>query len=240
MDELKKASLGKMARQFVIDNYSIQKIGKKLEEIFDSMPNIDWDFNFEQEQRDENYIPPEINNDSEWLIDIYKNILKIDLDTSDPGHKHWSEALSNGAERSEILKYFRGVAVQENQKNKQEKKIEFGSLLDNTKNKRALFVLEGEEEDIFLASSLLQSFNESHPDYDIYFACKNEYHMILLANKYIHKILSYQKEFENELLMIGSGSNEGYFDYYCNLGILTQRHINYHGIDNKVFNLIHE
>ena len=80
---------------------------------------------------------------------------------------------------------------------------------------------------------------EAQKDHDIYFACKSKYHRILLANEYIYKVLPYTSELESEFLMIGAGTNNPYFDYYCNLGILTQRHVNYHGIDNKVFNLMH-
>ena len=86
----------------------------------------------------------------------------------------------------------------------------------------------------------LESFKSSHPDYDVYFACSPHYHYILLSNKYIYKVLPYSNELEDEALMIGSGLKDFYFDYYCNLGILTQNHVNYHGIDNKIFNLIHE
>ena len=41
------------------------------------MPD-DWDFNFEIEERDPFYEPPEIESDSEWITDLYKNILKVE------------------------------------------------------------------------------------------------------------------------------------------------------------------
>ena len=237
MDEIKKDAMGKKARQYVINNYSIEIIGKKLEEIFDSMPDMDWDFNFKQKLRDPNYIPPHTEDDNEWLIDVYKNILKIEIDASDDGHKYWMKAIENGGSREQILNHFHGVAKQENEKNKADKIVEFDSLLDETEGKRALFVLKEAEEDIFLATSLLESFKDSHPDYDVYFACDPQYHHILLSNKHVHKTLPFTPELESEFLMIGSGTDNPYFDYYCNLGILTQRHVNYHGIDNKVFDL---
>ena len=184
-----------------------------------------------------NYIPPHTEDDNEWLIDVYKNILKIEIDASDDGHKYWMKAIENGGSREQILNHFHGVAKQENEKNKADKIVEFDSLLDETEGKRALFVLKEAEEDIFLATSLLESFKDSHPDHDVYFACDPQYHHILLSNKHVHKTLPFTPELESEFLMLGSGTDNPYFDYYCNLGILTQRHVNYHGIDNKVFDL---
>ena len=240
MDELKRSSLGKRAREYVVNNHSIDIIGKKLEKIFDEMPYSDWDFNFEKVARDPNYIPEPTESDSDWLIDIYKNILKIDLDSSDDGHKYWMDLLEKGSQRNQVLEHFKGIALQENHKNESEKAVPFDHLLDKGKNKRALFVLKETEEDIFLASSLLDSFKASHPDYDVYFACDQQYHHILTSNEHVHKVLPFSKEMQSEFLMIGSSTDNPYFHYYCNLGILTQTHVNYHGIDNKVFNLEYE
>ena len=47
MSQDEKESWGKKARQFVIDNCSVEEIGKQLEEIFDSMPEVDFDFEFD-------------------------------------------------------------------------------------------------------------------------------------------------------------------------------------------------
>jgi hypothetical protein len=240
MDELKKSSLGKKSREYVIKNYSIDVIGKKLESILDSMPAIEWDFDFKKELKDPEYTPPHIEDHSRWLIDIYKNILKVDLDETDEGHQHWMKAFEQGATKESIISYFRSTAAKENQDINQDQEISFDDLLDETKNKRALFVLKENEEDLFLATSLLDSFKESHSDYDLYFACDKKYHYILNSNPNIHKALPYAKELENEFLMIGAGVEDPYFDYYCNLGVLTQRNINYHGIDNIAFDLNYE
>ena len=242
MDALKRNSIGKKSRAFVIDNYSVNVIGAKLEDILDNMPDIDWDFNFKRELRDPNYIPPNIESDSDWLIDIYKNILKMEVDISDEGHQHWMSSIEKGGGRQEILKYFRSVAAEENSKINSDKTISFDDLLDRNGNKRALFVLKENEEDIFLATSLLKSFKESHCNYDVYFACDPQYYSIVNSNPYVHKVLPFTPELESEFLMIGAGQNkkESYFNYYCNLGILTQRHVNYHGLDNKVFDLNYE
>jgi len=242
MDALKKSSVGKKSRDYVINNYSVEIIGKKLEDIFDNMPKVEWDFDFSSSLKNSSYLPPEIEDNKKWLIDIYKNILDMDVDELDQGHKHWMNAFKNGGDRGSILKYFHSVAEQENRQILGEKEVSFDSFLDKNENKRALFVLEGKEEDILLVSSLFKSFKESHQDYDIYFACGTKYRPILQANPYIHKVLPFTSELESEFLMIGAGQKEEdrYFHYYCNFGILTQKHINYHGLSQRLFNLDHE
>lgn len=229
--------MGKKSRKYVIDNYSLDVIGKKLEEIIDNMPDVDYDFDFKKTLRDPNYNPPNIESDVEWLIDIYKNILKVELDASDEGHQHWMKVLSNGGTREGVLDYFRNVALKENGNIQSEEKVEFGDLIKNNGNKKALFLLKESAEDIFLCTSLLESFKKSNPDYDIFFSCDPQYHNIVQSNPNIYKVLEYDPQMENELVMIGCGKSDPYFDYYCNLGILTQRVPNYIGIKEIDFQL---
>jgi glycosyltransferase involved in cell wall biosynthesis len=50
LDKSKRIEIGKKARLWTIDNYSVAAVGKKLEEILDAMPSIDYDFDWEKEQ----------------------------------------------------------------------------------------------------------------------------------------------------------------------------------------------
>ena len=110
-----RSEIGKKARNFVLNNYSIDVIGPKLEKIIDRMPEVNWDFYFTEEERDPNYNPPDIESTSDWIVDIYKNILKVELDDTDAGHKHWMAQISKGMTRADVLKYFKKVALKENQ-----------------------------------------------------------------------------------------------------------------------------
>ncbi len=51
MNKEKAAQMGARARQWTIDNYSTEAVGKKLESIIDAMPEIDYDFDWENEQK---------------------------------------------------------------------------------------------------------------------------------------------------------------------------------------------
>ena len=79
MDARKKAAKGKRSREFVIKNYSVDEVGAKLEKILDEMPECQWDFDFEEKPRNPDFEPDECLDDSAWLVDIYKNILNMEV-----------------------------------------------------------------------------------------------------------------------------------------------------------------
>jgi hypothetical protein len=239
MDLLKRASLGKKSRQFVIDNYSIEVVGKKLESIIDAMPDHDYNFSFKKEKRDPNYIPPNIENDSEWLVDIYKNILKVDLDHNDEGHKHWMESLKNGATRQSILDYFKSVAVQENSNIDNSKLIDLKDLIKNEGNKKALFCINTSEEDVLLVSSLLESFKSKNENCDIFFATDPMFFPIIDCNPNIKRCIPYQDGLEDERSMLGSGLKEKYryFDFCYNFNKILNNSMSAISIKNDHYNI---
>lgn len=235
MDLLKRSSLGKKARQFVLDNYSIEIVGKKLESILDSLPEIDYDFEFKADLRNTEYIPKDSFNDSDWLIDIYANMLKVDLDHHDEGHKYWMDMFSKGATREQVLDHFKQVAHSENQKiQSQDQPVDFNSVLVNNGNKKALFACTTSIADIILITSLIPSFKEEHPGCDIFFATKTEYQDVLLSNPDIFKVIPFQGEMNDESIMLGAGLDEAYFDFSYNFNLALS---NYISIENKSFKL---
>ena len=237
MSKEEKGLFGKQARKFVLENYSVSVIGKQLENIFDNMPSIDWDFNFKHEERNPNYEPPEITSDAEWLKDLYKNILKVDSSDIDEGHKHWMKRLEDDLPRSTVLEYFRSVARKENIENK---KINLEDLLDTDDPKDKLLIVMPERiGDVYLSTSLLPNFKKQYPDHKIYYATSTKYFEILDGNPYIHKCIPYHEELANLPLMEGKGNNKGYFDMVFIPFLGTQRVINYthNGKDKIQFDL---
>jgi len=225
MSSAKRAEIGKTARDFVIKNYSIESICSKLEDIIDNMPEPDWNFEFKIEEKDENYTPnPSLPNE-EWIIDIYKNILKMEVDEDDEGFKHWINRLNTDMDKESVLKYFHQVAEQENAKNKS---IKFEDIIDkDDKGKRLLISMPQSIGDIYLCTSLLKNIKETYPDYNIYFATKPEYFDILDGNPYIHKVIPYSQELDSLPTMEGQGGHEGYFEVAFLPFIGTQRILNY-------------
>lgn len=233
MSERDKAKMGAKAKKFVEENYSIKTIGKKLESILDEMPSIDWDFNFTVPERNPNYNPPNIKSDSEWVIDIYKNILKVEVSEHDEGHSHWVKRLSNDLNRKDVLKYFRSVADKENRENK---KVDLSDLLDkNDEGMRLLLSIPENAVDIYLSTALLPNIKKQYPNYNIYYATQPKYFEILDGNPYIHKCIPYHSLLSNCLLMEGSDNNRGYFEIAFDPSLNTKTDINFtHNAKDKI------
>jgi len=214
MNVQKRQEQEKKSRQYVLDNYSTEIIGKRLEKILDAMPEVDWDFDFSFKPRNPDYIPNAIENNSEWVIDLYKNILLCDVDSSDPGHEHWIKRLNTDMNREQVLAYFQDVARKENsEKNKKD----FGDLFEKNNKKRALMVCNGDLNLVFSSTSLLEDYALKYPDVDLYFACQPQLLSLLDGNPHIKSVIPYMPEMEDELNMIGRGAHKGYVDYYINI-----------------------
>jgi len=224
MDESIKLDQGNKSRKFVIKNYSIEAVGRKIESIIDSMEKVDWDFDFEEKERNSSYKPKDNNSDSDFLIDIYKNILNINLDENDDGHKHWISEIQKGATRESILNYFKSVAIKEN---KELIKTDVRDLFKDSKNDKALFVLNGKHSDVFNSTSLLEDFNKKYPKVDLYYCCNPAHFDILNGNPYIFKTIPYSPEFENENSFIGGGKNKPIVQYHCVLNASADKFPNY-------------
>ena len=239
MKSSKRSSIGKIGRQFVIDNFSTEVIGAQLEQIFDSMPDCEWDFDFSQEQKNPNYTPPEIDSDSDWLKDIYKNILLVEVNPeTDNGHKYWMQEISKGKSRGEILSYFKQVAEKENSSITD--KIDFEDLLgDEGADNRLAIVIPGEESDVLIINSLLGRVKKLYPNHNIYIITNPEFNDLIEDNSNVFKIIPYKKDVDSLLFLEGAGSHKGYFDLAFLPHIGTQKMFNFqhNGKDKNEFKL---
>jgi glycosyltransferase involved in cell wall biosynthesis len=227
MKPQKRASLGRKARQFIIDNYSPKVIGEKLEEIFDEMPYCDWDFDFSEKERNPNYIAPEIKDDSLWLIDIYENILNMSIDPlTDKGHEHWIKKLSEGTPREDILEYFVRIAEKENEKILNKRKME--DFLDgDSPDGRVAVVMPGSAGDVLWVNSLIGNLKKLYSDHDIYFITDPKFFPFIEDHPGIHKLIPYSSDIDALHLLEGVGSHEGFFEVAYVPHVGTQKVLNY-------------
>lgn len=211
MSPFKRKEIGQTAREWTIKNYSVECIGKRIEELIDNAPMTDYDFSQKEEQKDPYVQIPNIENDSEWLINLYQHILKMKhVDENDEGHKYWMNEFKKGAKREDIEKYFRQIALQENEKNK---KIDFESFLDETdKGKRILYAIPESIGDIYMSTALFENIKKQYPEHNLYVAVMPEYFGILQGNPFIHRLIQYTPQMDQLLWLEGIGDHEGYFD----------------------------
>jgi glycosyltransferase involved in cell wall biosynthesis len=238
MSPIKRREMGKKAREWTIENFSIEKIGEKIEKFLDEAPYTNYDFSLKEDERDPFLQIPDIKDDSKWLEYMYHNILKMhNVDVNDEGHKYWMNEIKKGAKRPDIENYFRQVALQENEKNK---KIEFEDLLDkNDKGKRILYIMPESIGDIYMSTALFANIKKQYPDHNLYVAVKREYFDILKGNPFIHKLLQYIPQMDQLLWLEGVGDHEGYFEIAFLPFVGTQRFLDYlHNGKTKIqFNL---
>ena len=202
-----KKLLGKAARQFVIDNYSIEVVGKFFENLFDSFPHVDYVFENKKLKCDPFYDPDVNLQDKEWVESLYCNILT----KQDPaGVIHWIQRLKTDLKRSDVLNYFRKVALSENQNSFLDEML--SSLKENKDSKKIAFIQPNGVEEIIIATSLVTSIKKIYPNYDIYFFTRNEYFDLINSHPDVKKVLNYFNKMDDPLFFEGKGANNKYFD----------------------------
>lgn len=217
--------MGSKARKWVIDNFSVQVVGKKIEDFLDKMEVIDWGA-VKPIVPDPNAFVPAIPDEKNWLKCLYKNILKMEVQDNDSGLIHWMNQIKTSPRQS-IENFFRQEAsriVGE----KSVKPVDFSELLGkDDEHRRILYVMPEGFGDVFMSTSLFKSIKEQYPDYNLYVATKKEFMPILNGNEYIYKILEYQPVMDNLLMMEGVANHKGYFDIAFVPHVTTQRFLTY-------------
>ena len=209
MPSSQRSEMGRIARQWVIDNFSVEVIGKKLEEIIDNMPAVDYDY--ESKHRDYNlsYEAEPCSEKADLIINIYKNILDEDVDKNSAAVKHWVEKIKSGEKLESIVAKFRNVANQQIKKHNAPNLEDLLSKKD--KGFRIAVIVPQSEVDVLLVNSLMKRFKKLYSDYNIYFFTKPEYFEFIEDSPYVFKILKYSEDIENCLDLEGIGNSEGVF-----------------------------
>ena len=224
---------GKKSRQWTIDNFSIEVIGKKLEDIIDEMPPVEYDYETSHMQFDPSYQPTgNFASNEEFIIDIYKNILKDDVDQNSQGFKHWMTKLQQGQSHQEVLNHFKHIAVREKQKS-QIPSME-SLLAKEGKAKKIAIVIPQSEVDVLLVNSLLKNLKSQYKKHDLYIFTNPQYYPYIDDNPAVYKLMPYNPSIENQLVMEGCNDHKGYFDMVFYPHATTQKSLCYlHNGANK-------
>jgi hypothetical protein len=202
-----KKLLGKQARQFVIDNYSIEVVGKYFEDLFDSLPEVEYQFENKKIKCNPFCDIDENQKDKEWVESLYNNILM----RKDPaGVAHWVQRLNSDLKRTDVLNYFRKTALNENQNAFLSEMLE--SLNNNKNTKKIAFIQPEGAEEVIIATSLIPSIKKLYPEHDIYFFTKSEYFDIINSHPDVKKVLNHFDKMNDPLFFEGKGSSVKYFD----------------------------
>ena len=207
-----REKIGKQGRQYVLDNYSIDVIGKKWEEIFDSLPEKDWDAP-ENQQKPKNlsYVPPNGLSPEDFAINLLTEMMHEKVDKNTSHVKNWAAHLKKSNDYQGVYKHFVNLAHQFNA-NLNNKPVDLAELLDkDDEGRRIAIILEQSAGDALILNSLLNQFKALYPEYNLYFFTRPEFFDLLEAHPAIHKLLPYWPILDNIFFLEGNGLHEGYF-----------------------------
>lgn len=238
LPDKERAEKGAKARKWVLENYSVEIVGKKYEEFIDSLPETTYNFEFGETKKNPDAIIPEIEDNLLWIKTLYKLILDMDVSNEDDGVKHWLTKLGNQYSKEMILQYFRQTAANLNKKNDF---LSVETFLNPNDKKRVLYVMPETIGDVFISTALFESIRSRYPrpEWAFYVATKPQYRDVLSGNEFIDKVIDFLPEMENSLMMEGQGDHKGFFDVSYIPFVRTQRTIDYlhNGIDKIDFEL---
>lgn len=224
MSNDEKAKWGKKARQFVIDHCSVEAIGKQLEEIIDSMPEVDYDFSLEPIPKNPNYTPNFDLSNVDFIIDLHKNFINEIVDANHTSTKHWLKEMQKGLSKKDLAEHFKKVAIQTQEK----KPVEFGDVLDKDDDGRRIAVVIPESNtDVLLVNGLIKNLKKQYPSHNIYVITQLKYFDLIEDNIFVHKCIQYSESIDNAFILEGAGNHAGYFDLAFFPTATTQKFICY-------------
>ena len=208
----KRAEIGAKARNWVLENFSIEVVGKQIEDLLDAMPKIDYDFSLEIEPLDvaKEFKGKDGENNIDFIIRVHKEILNDIVDKNSGHVKILNKQLQLGEiDRNTLLANFRGHAFKQNEN---QTKVDLEDVLgDEDPDNRIAIVLPCAATDVFLVNSLLISLQNNNPDCNIYVFTQPEFFELIEDNPACHKCLRYSESLENPQLLEGQGGHKGFF-----------------------------
>lgn len=115
MSPEERKTMGKVARQYVLDNYSQEAVGKRLEEEINSSKRTNYWKSFKKYTLNSSFVPDSKLDNQNWLLSLYHNMMGQEvLDDNFPVALN---ALNNGETRENVLCQFRAEAIKRENKN---------------------------------------------------------------------------------------------------------------------------
>lgn len=225
-----RKEISEKGRKWAIEQFDANKIAKQYEKFFDSCQPIEWDSFIEKkkELKNINAQVEDKSTDDEFVMECYSKILNMTPPPEDEGRKHWNKFLSQPRDKNqlkqEMINCFRSAGFQHNAK-VQPNTIE--NLLNKEDKSRVLLALKESLGDAYILTSLLPEIKKKYPESSIYIGCDPKYFEVFENNEYIESCLPWTPEMDSELIITGQGTNKGLFNYYHNVGIGTQKLLNY-------------
>lgn len=207
MSTEERSDIGKKARRWVVENFSINVVGKAIEDFIDSCLKVE-DSVFDSIQQKDPFAKVLLcNDDIEWVKTLYRNILKIEVSDSDEGLIHWINKIKNGAPKTQIENYFRNAANNDNVGNKNDR---YSFLSKKSNEKRVLYFLPDEAVDAYLTTSFFKSIKKKYKDHLLSVCCSRDNKIVLAFNPFVDEVI--EKERIDLSDFFAENKDKKYFD----------------------------
>lgn len=240
LDYRKRKEIIDKGRAWALETFNPQKAIEEIEKFIDNCPPITWDYQITTEElKDVNATIPNNDNHKEWVKSLYKLILKMEMSDEDTGVNYWVQSLDNKMSQDDVVKYFRQVAAQDNQRIQQTSNQVSLSDIFNSPKKKILVTCKESLGDNYLISSLLPDLRAQFPaeEYSIYYATSPQYFEVFAGNENVDFLIPWAEQFEQELLMIGTGGHKGFVDHLYIPAVRTQKVLSYLSKTEPTFNI---
>jgi len=222
-----RLEMGSRGREWALKNYSISSVGEQIEKFLDSCEPVNWDnISIEELPKDPFYQMPKIEDQKDWLLHLYHNILNMEqIDEKDEGYKYWEQQIARGSSREQVEEEFKKVAMEDHKKRSG---VKFEDILGkDDEGKRLLYVMPHSGTDVFLSTGLFRSIKEQYPDYNLYVATSPNFFEILEANDYVYKVIPYTSQMDDLLWCEGFNDHKGYFEVSYLPHFSTRKNLDY-------------
>lgn len=196
MPTKERQELALKGRQWVLENFSVEVVGKQLEDFIDSSPFADYsNLNAEGPKANPFAVIQNVSSDMAWVKSLYKQVLARDVPDNDEGLIHWLQKIKMGMSRTTIENYFKNVARQEIASSTSTNQKSLFS--DSEPQERVLVKIDSSQDNIFLGVKIIGGIRKKYPDKKLYVFTNKDAAQILIGNKDIDHALVQGKEFKD-------------------------------------------
>jgi glycosyltransferase involved in cell wall biosynthesis len=230
LSESKKKEITDKGRKWAIEQFDANNIAKIYEKFFDSCKPIDWETFLakKKELKNLNAQVEDKESDDDFVMECYNKILNMQPTSGDGGRIHWNNFLKQARDKGQLKQEMVGCMRQAGYvHNSKVQPNSLENLLDKTDKSRVLLVLKESLGDCYILTSLLPEIKNKYPNASIYIGCDPKYWEVFDSNQYAHRLIPWLPEMDNEMQMTGFAGHKGFFNYYHNIGIGTQKLLNY-------------
>jgi glycosyltransferase involved in cell wall biosynthesis len=225
----KRRALSSDSIKWSKDRFDSKVIAKQWMEVFDDLPEINYD-DFSLEETEEvsnpNFNPNFNLNGEDFIRDLYLGFLGAEH-PDDNGMNHWMQRINQGEDKNKIADLFKNIAQQNSQKTESEKLKKIEEVMPNNGKKNVLFVLKESLGDAIISLSLLEGIKKQYPEHNLVVATNPSNFDVYLGCKHVDKVIPFHDNLEQELFVIGAGNENNIADVFIMPTVATQKHLNY-------------